>query len=82
MLTKLFGKILHFANGKLVPKKGRNAIDPGAEFHVRNMLQAPGDTEENTEAKQDNNAADREQIPHRHPGSNRKCHAPAAGDKR
>src|SRR5260370_34361511 len=30
VLTKLFGKILHFANGKLVPKKRRNAINPRA----------------------------------------------------
>jgi hypothetical protein len=65
-----------------VPKKGRNAINPRTEFNVRNMLQAPGDTEENTEAKENNNAAHREQVPHRHPGSNGKCHATFANDNR
>jgi hypothetical protein len=82
MLTKLLGQIIHFANGKLVPKKGSNAIDSGTEFHVRNVPQAPGDTEEDTETKQDNNGAHREQIPHRHPGSNGKGHSPATEDKR
>ena len=82
MLAKLLGEIIHFVNGKLVPKKGGNAVDSGTEFHIRYTPQAPGDAEENAETKQDNNAAHREQIPHRHPGSNGKCHATVANDNR